>query len=47
MFKAIVSLNYQDIKVYDKLHRKCFSLIESFFRNHLELMMMKFDFQMI
>ena len=33
--------------MYEKLHKKCFQVIESFFRNHLELMFMKFDYAMI
>lgn len=44
VFKALISLPYSDIKVYDKLHKKAFQLLESFFRNHLELMFFKFDF---
>ena len=47
ILRSIISQSYQDIKVYEKLHKKCFGLLESFFRNHLELMFMKFDFQMI
>lgn len=39
--------NYQDIKLYDKLHKKIFNVIETLFRNHLELVFFKFDFQTI
>lgn len=47
IFKAIVSQEYENLRVYEKLHKKAFSLTESFFRNHLELLFFKFDFQLI
>ncbi|CDW76789.1 importin-n-terminal domain-containing protein [Stylonychia lemnae] len=47
VMKCLTSINIKDIKAYDQIYKKVFSLLESFFRNHLELMFAKFDFQLI
>eukprot|EP00347_Sterkiella_histriomuscorum_P000570 403375338 len=47
VMKSLVQIQIKDLKVYDKIYKKAFSLLESFFRNHLELMFAKFDFPLI
>ena len=47
VMKCLTSINIKEIKAYDKIYKKVFMLLESFFRNHLELMFAKFDFSLI
>lgn len=44
VIRSIVAQDMKILRTYDKLYKKVFSLIESFTRNHLELMFAKFDF---
>ena len=47
LFESIVTQDPKTLKTYDKIYKKTFAVIESFFRNHLELMLAKFDFALI
>lgn len=47
VLSALVSIPIKDLKAYDKIYKKVFALLESVFRNHIELMFAKFDFSLI
>jgi len=47
IFRMIVSLDIDSLKKYDKIYKRLYSLIENFFKSHLELVFMKFDSSLI
>jgi|TARA_B110000305_G_C19041249_1_gene448304 hypothetical protein len=47
VFQTILNQDMEQIKAYKKLNRRMYSLIEEFFKKHLELAFLGFDFQLI
>lgn len=45
--QAILNQNLEEIKHYKKLNLKIHQMLEEFFKKHLELMFMRFDFNII
>lgn len=43
VIKMIVSLDRQQLKLYQKVENVVYNMLASFFKNHLELIFMKFD----
>ena len=47
ILKSVTSVDIKVVTQYEKIHKKLYSLIENTFKNHLELVFMKFDFTLI
>lgn len=47
VFQSIISQDLASLHAYNKLNRKLYSFIEEFFKNHLELIFLRFDFQLV
>jgi len=47
VFQMLVSLDLEQLRKYEKIYKKFFSLIENFFKSHLELAFLKFDHQIL
>jgi len=45
--QAILNQNLSDLQTYKKLNLKVYSVIEEFFKKHLELIFLRFDFSII
>jgi len=42
-----VSLDLDQVKQFEKLYKKVYSVIENFLKNHIELAFLKFDHSLI
>ena len=47
IFQSILNQDAQDMSEYKKLHRTIFTFIEEFFKSHLELIFLRFDFNLL
>lgn len=47
VFQSIINQDLQDVSDYKKLHKSIFTFIEEFFKSHLELVFLRFDFDLL
>ena len=47
VMNTIVNIDFNQVKEYDKIHKKVFTLFEHFYRSHVEVLFAKFDFSLI
>jgi len=45
--KALLNQKLDDIKNYKKLHLQVYHVLEEFFKKHLELIFLRFDFDLV